>query len=166
VSRILLFHLRNYLPRHVEEAGHIGIDHQIVVFFGVVGECFRDVDSGIVHQQISTTEMFNGCSLSTCRRFPFYRRSRSFDLLIAREVATTFRPRLSSAGVTPRPIPLDAPVIIAVCVSVRSIHYIGLKTANNSIVSRYGYGSLRCSFSSSAESEGRRGCNEFSCFGR
>ena len=37
----------------------------------------------------------------------------SFDLLIVREVATTRQPSSSSACVTPKPIPLDAPVTMA-----------------------------------------------------
>ena len=59
--RILLLHLRNYLLRHVEEAGDVGIHHQVVVFFGVFGERLRNKDSGVVNQQINTAEMFEGC---------------------------------------------------------------------------------------------------------
>ena len=58
---ILLLHLRNHLLRHVEEAGDVGIHHQVVVFFGVVGERLRHIDSSIVNQQINTAEMFEGC---------------------------------------------------------------------------------------------------------
>ncbi len=61
MPRILLLHLRNHLLRHVEEAGDVGIHHQVVVFFGVVGERLRHIDSSIVNQQINTAEMFDGC---------------------------------------------------------------------------------------------------------
>jgi hypothetical protein len=38
---MLLLHLRNDLLRHEEEAGDVGIHHQIVVFFSVVCERLR-----------------------------------------------------------------------------------------------------------------------------
>jgi hypothetical protein len=47
------------------------------------------------------------------RRPSVHDRFRSFDLLIVREVPTTRQPRSSSAYVTPRPIPLEAPVTMA-----------------------------------------------------
>ena len=61
MPRILLLHLRNHLLRHVKEAGDVRIHHQIVVFFGVVGERLRNEDSGIIDQQINTVEKLEGC---------------------------------------------------------------------------------------------------------
>ena len=61
MPRILLLHLRNHLLRHVEEAGDVGIHHQIVFFFGVVGERLRKEDPGVVDQQIDATEVLEGC---------------------------------------------------------------------------------------------------------
>src|SRR5258708_39599828 len=49
---------------------------------------------------------------------------RSFELLIVREVPTTRQPRSSSACVTPRPIPLEAPVTTATGCWVVFIEYL------------------------------------------
>ena len=68
---MLLLHLRNDLLRHEEEAGDVGIHHQIVVFFSVVGERLRKEDSGIVNQQINLAEMFESCVYYFDGGFPF-----------------------------------------------------------------------------------------------
>ena len=125
---MLLLHLRNDLLRHEEGAGDVGIHHQIVVFFSVVCERLRKEDSGIVDQQIDTAEMIEGCfhhldggfliADLSIHKDEIRRRLEVIRPANVREVATTRQPRARRACVTPRPIPLDAPVTMATGCSV------------------------------------------------
>ena len=69
MPRTLLLHLRNHLLRHVEETGHIGIHHQIVVIYGVVSERLGNVNPGIVNQEINPAEMLKSCVYCLNRGF-------------------------------------------------------------------------------------------------